>query len=333
MAETKFYTAQEVAERYRVAESTVVRWARSGRLSVYNMGGGRQGPYRITEESLQAFEAANRKGPALPAPEAGAPDNGAPMVFRSQEFGDIRTVVVDGEPWLVGKDVATALGYKDTVNALKAHVDEEDKRGGWQITTPSGVQEMTIINESGLYSLVLSSKLPGAKKFKRWVTAEVLPSIRKHGAYMTAETIEKVLSDPDTIIQLATSLKEERERRKELEAQAQANRPKVLFADAVAGAENAILIRELAKLLKQNGVDMGERRLFQWLRANGYLIRKEGRDYNLPTQRAMELGLFQVKKTAIAHHNGTYAHSTTLVTGKGQQYFVNKLLEKPQLEA
>ena len=141
------------------------------------------------------------------------------MIFRNPEFGEIRTVDIDGEPWFVGKDVAVALGYKDTVNALKSHVDEEDKRGGWQIATPSGEQRMTIIDESGLYSLVLSSKLPGAKKFKRWVTAEVLPSIRKHGAYMTPDTIEKILDDPDTIIRLATALKEERQKRKELEAE------------------------------------------------------------------------------------------------------------------
>ena len=131
-------------------------------------------------------------------------------VFENPEFGKLRTVEINGEPWLVGKDVARALGYKDTINALKSHVDEEDKKGGWRITTPSGTQEMTIINESGLYSLVLSSKLPTAKKFKRWVTAEVLPSIRKHGAYMTPDAIEKVLYNPDFIIQLATDLKKER---------------------------------------------------------------------------------------------------------------------------
>lgn len=122
------------------------------------------------------------------------------QIFNSPEFGAIRTIEKDGEPWFVGKDVAAALGYKDTVNALKSHVDAEDK-GGWQITTQFGDKETTIINESGLYSLVLSSKLPTAKKFKRWVTNEVIPSIRKHGAYMTPETLEKVLLSPDTLMQ------------------------------------------------------------------------------------------------------------------------------------
>ena len=246
--------------------------------------------------------------------------------FNHEEFGAIRTTVINEEPWFVGKDVARVLGYKDTVNALKAHVDADDK-GGCQITTPSGDQNMTVINESGLYSLVLSSKLPNAKVFKRWVTAEVLPSIRKHGAYMTADTIEKVLSDPDTIIKLATDLKEEQQKRKALEAKAAEDKPKVLFADAVATAKTSILIGELAKLLKQNGVDMGQNRLFKWLRDNGYLVKREGVDYNAPTQKSMNLGLFEVKESVINQPDGGIRISkTTKVTGKGQQYFVNKFL-------
>ena len=178
-----------------------------------------------------------------------------------------------------------------------------------------------------MYSLVLSSKLPKAKVFKRWVTAEVLPSIRKHGAYMTADTIEKVLSDPDTIIKLATDLKEEQQKRKALEAKAAEDKPKVLFADAVATAKTSILIGELAKLLKQNGVDMGQNRLFKWLRDNGYLVKREGVDYNAPTQKSMNLGLFEVKETVINQPDGGIRISkTTKVTGKGQQYFVNKFL-------
>lgn len=139
-------------------------------------------------------------------------------IFENPEFGEIRTVEIDGEPWLVGKDVAQALGYKNPQEAVRTHVDDEDK-GVSEILTPGGKQNVPIINESGLYSLVLSSKLPGAKKFRRWVTSEVLPSIRKHGAYMTPESIEKVLTAPDTIIQLATTLKEEREKRKALETE------------------------------------------------------------------------------------------------------------------
>ena len=125
------------------------------------------------------------------------------QVFENPEFGSIRTVEIGGEPWFVGKDVAIALGYKDSVNALKTHVDKEDKKGGWRITTPSGTQDMTIINESGLYSLILSSKLPGAKKFKRWVTSEVLPAIRKAGSYM-APAAEKTLADLTAAVELLT---------------------------------------------------------------------------------------------------------------------------------
>ena len=188
---------------------------------------------------------------------------------------------------------------------------------------------MTIINESGLYSLVLSSKLPTAKQFKRWITSEVIPSIRKHGAYMTPETIEKVLLNPDTIINLASQLKSEREKRIALEGKVEEDRPKVIFADAVSTAKNSILIGELAKLLKQNGVDMGQNRLFKWLREHGFLIKREGIDYNMPTQRSMELGLFEIKETAITHADGHISISKTpKVTGRGQQYFVNLFLVK-----
>lgn len=241
------------------------------------------------------------------------------QLFNNSEFGAIRAIEVNGEPWFVGRDVARALGYKDTVNALKSHVDEEDKRGGWQITTPSGEQEMTIINESGLYSLVLSSKLPGAKKFKRWVTSEVLPTIRKTGGYQMPKDY------PSALRALAESV----EARQQLEAEKEANRPKVLFADAVSAAKTSILVGELAKLLKQNGVDMGQNRLFSFLREKGYLIRRQGTDFNMPTQRAMELGLFEIKETVIAHSDGhTSVSKTPKITGKGQQYFVRLFLDK-----
>ena len=247
-------------------------------------------------------------------------------IFSSPEFGEIRTIEVNGEPWLVGKDVAQVLGYSDTDQALRKHVDEEDKLTR-QFNGSGQNRAMTIINESGLYALVLSSKLPTAKKFRRWVTAEVLPSIRRHGAYMTPETIEKILTDPDTIIQLATELKEEREKRKALETRVKRDRPKVLFADSVAASKTSILVGELAKLLKQNGVEMGQIRMFQWLRDQGYLIRRQGTDFNMPTQRAMELGLFEIKETAVAHSDGhTTITKTPKVTGKGQAYFVNKFL-------
>lgn len=248
------------------------------------------------------------------------------QIFNSPEFGAIRTIEKDGEPWFVGKDVATALGYKDTVNALKSHVDAEDKTG-WQITTQFGEKETTIINESGLYSLVLSSKLPTAKKFKRWVTSEVIPSIRKHGAYMTPDKLEEVLLKPDTLIQLAQNLKDEQEKRRALEVKVEAQRPKVLFAESVEAAKTSILIGELAKLLKQNGINIGQNRLFEWLRNNGYLIKRQGSDYNMPTQRAMEMGLFEIKETTITHSDGhIHVSKTPKVTGKGQVYFVNLFL-------
>lgn len=249
------------------------------------------------------------------------------MTFNSPEFGEIRTVEVAGEPWLVGKDIAQALGYKEPTKAVREKVDSED-RGVSKIDTPSGTQGMTIINESGLYSLVLSSKLPGAKRFKRWVTSEVLPSIRKNGLYATEKTVDAILADPDVGIRLLTTLKEERTRRQQLESQAAENAPKVLFADAVSAAHTSILVGELAKLLKQNGVEMGQNRLFRWLRSNGYLIQRQGQDFNMPTQKSMELGLFEIKETAITHADGhTTVTKTPKVTGKGQQYFVRKFLE------
>ncbi len=250
------------------------------------------------------------------------------QIFNSPEFGTIRTIEKDGEPWFVGKDVATALGYSDSFGSLKKHVDEEDKLV-CQIDSAGQKRDITIINESGLYSLVLSSKLPTAKKFKRWGTNEVIPSIRKHGAYMTPETLEKVLLSPDTLMQLAQNLKDEQEKRKVLETKIEQDKPKVLFADAVASAKTSILIGELAKLLKQNGVDMGQNRLFEWMRQNGYLIRRQGSDYNMPTQRSMEQGLFEIKETTVVHADGhTHINKTPKVTGKGQAYFVTLFLKE-----
>lgn len=246
------------------------------------------------------------------------------QLFQNPEFGRVRIVEVNGEAWMVGKDVAEALGYKDTVNAIKAHVDDEDKKGGWRITTPSGEQQMTIINESGLYSLVLSSKLPNARKFRRWVTTEVLPTVRKHGAYMTPETLQAAILNPDTMIQLCQQLKAEQEHSRQLEAENAAMLPKAVFADAVSASKSSILVGELAKLLRQNGVDTGEKRLFHWLRQNGYLIKRNGADHNMPTQRSIEQGLFVIKETTVCHADGhTTISKTPKVTGKGQQYFVN----------
>lgn len=245
----------------------------------------------------------------------------------SYENSEIRTIEKDGEPWFVGKDVAAVLGYRNTRDALAKHVDDEDKN---TVVIRDGIQgnpNTIVINESGLYSLVLYSKLPNAKKFKRWVTSEVLPSIRKHGAYMTDQTLEQALTSPDFLIQLATQLKEEKEQRKQLEAKVEQDKPKVLFADSVSASKSSILVGELAKILKQNGVDTGQFRLFAWLRENGYLIKREGSDYNMPTQRSVEMGLFEVKQTIITHSDGHITtNKTPKVTGKGQVYFVNKFM-------
>lgn len=249
-------------------------------------------------------------------------------IFNNPEFGEVRTIERDGEPWFVGKDVADVLGYQNGSRDINRHVDEED-RIKVMIFDGNQDKETIIINESGLYSLVLSSKLPTAKAFKRWITSEVIPSIRKHGAYITPDTLEQMIADPDTTIRLLTTLKEERQKRIQLESEAKTNRPKVLFADAVATAHNSILIGELAKLIKQNGVDMGQNRLFDWMRKNGYLIARKGTDYNMPTQRSMELDLMEIKETTIAKPDGSIrVNKTPRVTGKGQQYFIEKFLNR-----
>ena len=248
------------------------------------------------------------------------------QIFNSPEFGQIRTIERGGEPWFVGKDVAEALGYANARNAVPDHVDDEDKLRT-QIEYAGQKREVTLINESGLYSLVLSSKLPGAKQFKRWITSEVIPSIRKHGAYMTPDKLEQVLLNPDTLMQLAQNLKDEQEKRKALQEQIEAQKPAVLFAGAVETCKSSILIGELAKILKQNGIKIGPIRLFEWMRQNGYLIRRNGSDYNMPTQRAMEMELFEIKETSIVHADGhTSISKTPKVTGKGQVYFVDLFL-------
>ena len=239
---------------------------------------------------------------------------------------EVRTLTIDGEPYFVGKEVAEILGYERPDNAVRNHVDAEDKLMH-SISASGQMRNMTVINESGLYSLILSSKLEKAKEFKRWVTNEVLPSIRKHGMYATPQTAEKILEDPDFLIKALQDLKQEREKRKALETENKSMQPKALFADAVATSKTSILIGDLAKILKQNGVNIGQKRLFEWLRNNGYLVKRYGSDYNMPTQRAMELGLFEIKETVITHADGhTTISKTPKVTGKGQQYFINKFL-------
>lgn len=247
------------------------------------------------------------------------------QIFKNDSFGAVRTVTDDnGKILFCGKDVATALGYKKTADAISAHC-----KGVCEIPTPSngGVQMMKYITEGDVYRLTFGSKLPSAEKFTDWVTDEILPSIRKHGAYMTNSTLEKALTSPDFLIQLATQLKEEQAQRKALEQRVEADRPKVLFADAVETSQTSILVGDLAKLIKQNGVDIGQKRLFAWLRDNGYLI-KSGSSTNMPTQRSMDMKLFEVKERSISNPDGSVrVTKTTKVTGKGQTYFINIFLK------
>lgn len=241
------------------------------------------------------------------------------QIFQNAEFGSVRSTMINEEPFFVGKDVAEILGYTNASKALADHVDEEDKlnnnslpslgqRGGW------------LINESGLYSLILSSKLPTAKRFKKWVTSEVLPAIRKTGGYQAPAPHGKEL--------LALAVLEAQ---KTIEAQNQAidrMRPKEIFADAVKASDSSIMIGDLAKLLRQNGVDTGQKRLFEQLRNEGYLM-KTGSSRNMPTQRYVADGLFQIKETVISNPDGSVRMTkTTKVAGKGQQYFLNKYLKK-----
>ena len=245
-------------------------------------------------------------------------------IFENPEFGEVRTVVIDDEPWFVGKDVAAALGYENPQKALRDHVDNEDKKMGERNVTPSikdslGREQYPVfINESGLYSLVLSSKLPTAKAFKRWITHDVIPAIRKTGGYHVPQSPEEQMAQG--LIAAQKLLAEKDKRIKEM-------RPKEIFADAVSVSKTDILIGDLAKLIKQNGHDIGQKRLFSWLREKGYLIKRKGLDWNMPTQKAMEMKLFRVKETVVTHADGhTTVSKTTKVTGKGQVYFVNKFL-------
>ena len=247
-------------------------------------------------------------------------------IFENSTFGKVRTVELNGEPYFAGRDVAKALGYSNVHDALNKHVDKEDK-GVAKCDTLGGTQDITVINESGVYALVFGSKLPKAKEFKRWVTSEILPSIRRHGAYMTDDILAKTIENPDFLINLLNEMKQEKEKRKTLEEKVQQDKPKVLFAECVEASKTSILVGDLAKLLKQNGVEIGQKRLFAWLRDNGYLMRGNSGSYNLPTQRSMEMGLFEVKEHVINNPDGSIrVTKTPKVTGKGQRYFVNKFL-------
>lgn len=243
------------------------------------------------------------------------------QVFKNQEFGSVRTLTINDEPWFVGKDVAEILGYSNPRDAISKHVDSEDKNSvAIRDGITRGNPNQTVINESGLYCLVLSSKLPSAKKFKRWVTSEVLPALRKTGQYQVKELSGSEL--------MARALIEAQSVLAAKDKQIEEMKPKVVFADAVATSHTSILVGELAKILKQNGIDMGQKRLFAWLRENGFLIKRKGTDYNMPTQKAMDLGLFEIKEGSYVNGSGVnITTKTPKVTGKGQQYFINKFLQ------
>lgn len=242
------------------------------------------------------------------------------QIFKNEEFGEVRTVTIDNEPWFVGKDVAEALGYSDTNKAVAMHVENEDKKLNDKTSSSFGQRGATLINESGLYALIFGSKLESAKRFKHWVTSEVLPTIRKTGGYQMQAPQGKEL--------LALAVLEAQKTIEERTAQIEEMKPHAVLGHAITTANTSILVGDLAKILKQNGIEIGAKRLFQWMRENGYLIKRKGTDWNLPTQRSMEMELFEIKESVHIDGNGCNKITRTpKVTGKGQEYFINKFLE------
>lgn len=241
------------------------------------------------------------------------------------EQNNIRTVMIDDKIYFVAKDVATALGYARPENAVATHCKGSLKQG---VLTKGGIQETTIIPESDVYRLITNSKLPSAEKFSDWVFEEVLPTIRKHGGYLTEQKIEEALLNPDTLIQLATTLKEEKEKRKALEAEKTENKPYVSFAKSVEASVNSVLIGLFAKTLsEENGVKIGQNRLFEWLRKNGYLMDTVGERYNTPYQKYIDNGYFEVATLTFAGTTGTHQKFTTKITGKGQIALAQKIVD------
>lgn len=243
-------------------------------------------------------------------------------IFENPEFGKVRTVEIDGKPYFCGSDIAEALGYAKPNNAVAMHCRATLKQG---IPISGKIQEVNFIPEGDVYRLVVRSKLPSAEKFERWVFDEVLPSIRKSGGYIAGQ---EQMTDSEL---MAKALLVAQKQIEERNAQIERMKPKEIFADAVSASQTTILIGELAKLMRQNGVDIGQNRLFSWLRENGYLVKRKGTDYNQPTQKSANLGILTTKETIIAHSNGsTEIKKTVKVTGKGQQYFINKFLAGAQ---
>lgn len=247
------------------------------------------------------------------------------QVFNNPAFGNIRVAGTEAHPQFCLADVCKALGL--TAKFVNQRLGDEVVSNHPIIDSLGREQQALFVNEDGLYDVILDSRKAEARQFRKWITGEVLPTIRKHGAYMTDDALQKAIQNPDFLIQLATELKNEKQKRLSAEKKIQETRPQVIFADAVTASSDSILVGELAKLIKQNGVDTGQRRLFKWLRGNGYLCRKTGECFNEPTQYSMELGLFEIKKTVIQKPDGSAIICKTVkVTGKGQVYFVNKFL-------
>ena len=248
------------------------------------------------------------------------------QIFNSDEFGEIRTIAKDGKTYFVGSDVAKALGYAIPHKAVQTHCKGVLK---WNIPTTSGNQDALLITEGDLYRLIMKSKLPSAEKFESWVMDDVLPSIRKNGGYISGQ---ETLSDDELLAKALMVAQNKIAERDKIIEQKQAKieqmKPKEIFADAVAASRTSILIGDLAKLICQNGVQIGQKRLFEWLRSNGFLI-KGGSSRNMPQQRYVEQGLFEVKESNVQNPDGSVRITrTTKVTGKGQLYFVNKFLGK-----
>jgi len=253
------------------------------------------------------------------------------QVFNNEQFGAIRTAGTAQEPIFCAADICRALGYNNGRDAISRHCDEGDVVKH-DTPTKSGVQNMTFVTESGLYSLIFGSKLESAKQFKKWVTSDVLPSIRKHGMYATEATVESMLNDPENAILMLQAYQKERKERmaaqqqvEKLEAQAIEDKPKIIYADAVKGSTSSCLIGELAKMIAQNGYPIGEKRLFQWLRDHHYLC-AYGERFNQPYQQYIEQGLFTMKQNVFSVDGEMRTRNTTKVTGKGQIYFINKFI-------
>lgn len=251
------------------------------------------------------------------------------QIFNSDEFGKIRTVEIDGKPYFVANDIASALGYKRPADAVTAHCKGSVK---YRYLTSGGEQEVKVIPEGDIYRLIIRSKLPSAERFERWVFDEVLPAIHHNGGYIAGQ---ENLSDAELMAKAILVAQKTIEHKNQIieqqKAKIEQDKPKTIFADAVSASKTSILIGDLAKLICQNGYQIGQKRLFEWLRQNGYLI-KSGSSRNMPMQKYVERGLFEVKESNIQNPDGSVRITrTTKVSGKGQIYFVNKFIGKDEI--